>query len=117
MQVLAEKMKDILCPVEKTVVLIGTKWNLMILKTMYQQKQPMRFNQLFKALKPISSKTLSAKLKELVAYKIVDREIIPSTPVRISYSMSSKGKDLDAIFTAMAKWSLRWHVKPETALP
>ncbi len=104
-----EKIKDILCPVEKTVVLIGTKWCLMILKTLYNNKEEMRFNELLKALNPISPKTLSAKLKELVSFEVVDREIIPSTPVGIRYSLSDKGADLDEIFTAMAKWSLKWH--------
>ena len=104
-----ERLKDILCPVEKTIVLIGTKWSLMILKMLHLNKEPMRFNELLRLLKPISSKTLSAKLKELVSFEIVDREIIPTTPVGIRYSFSEKGKDLDAIFTAMAKWSLKWH--------
>ena len=104
-----ERLKDILCPVEKTIVLIGTKWSLMILKILYLNKEPMRFNELLKTLKPISSKTLSAKLKELASFDIVDREIIPTTPVGIRYSLSEKGKDLDEIFTTMAKWSLKWH--------
>ena len=109
MLIYEEKIKDILCPVEKTIVLIGTKWSLMILKMLHLNKEPMRFNELLRLLKPISSKTLSAKLKELVSFEIVDREIIPTTPVGIRYSFSEKGKDLEAIFTAMAKWSLKWH--------
>ena len=108
-QLYKEKIKNILCPVQKTVILIGSKWSLMILKELHNNKEPMRFNQLMKVLKPISSKTLSAKLKELISFEIIYREIIPSTPVNISYSLSEKGKDLDHIFTAMAKWSLKWH--------
>ncbi len=110
MLLLEEKIKDILCPVEKTIVLIGTKWNLMILRTLYLNKnKPIRFNELLRSLKPISSKTLSVKLKELVSFEIVNREIIPTTPVVINYSFSEKGKDLEGIFKAMAEWSLKWH--------
>ncbi len=109
MLIYKEKIKDISCPVEKTIVLIGTKWSLMILKMLYLNKEPMRFNELLRSLKPISSKTLSAKLKELVSFEIVDREIMPTMPVGIKYSLSEKGKDLDEIFTTMAKWSLKWH--------
>ena len=81
----------------------------MILKELHNNKEPMRFNQLMRVLKPISSKTLSAKLKELISFEIVDRVIIPSTPITINYSLSEKGKDLDSVFTALAKWSLKWH--------
>ncbi len=69
----------------------------------------MRFNELSKSLKPISSKTLSVKLKELVNNEVVEKKIIPSTPVLIKYSLSEKGKDLEKVLGSMAEWSIKWH--------
>jgi len=98
----------IVCPYEKAISLIGNKWSLMILRDLYLQNGPCRFNQLQRSLKGISSKTLSAKLKELAGNGIVEKEIVCVTPVIIQYILTEKGKEFTPILDALAAWSKKW---------
>lgn len=100
---------DIPCPVEKTVSLIGSKWSILIIRDLYLNKTPLRFNELLKKLKPISSRTLSLKLKELNKYEVVKKDIISFTPPSVEYTLTEKGKDLSKVIRSMAEWSLKWH--------
>lgn len=83
----------------------------MIIKTLYLYGKEMRFNEFLKNLKPISSKTLSAKLKELAKVEIINRNVIPETPIRIRYELTEKGRDLNEILDAMAAWSIKWNME------
>ncbi len=96
------------CPCTRAIHLIGNKWNLIIVNLLSQVKTPMRFNEILKAIKPVSSKTLSIKLKYLKNIGIIIREIIPDTPVRIQYSLTEMGKELQTLLDAMREWSIKW---------
>ena len=102
-------LMDIPCPIEKTITLIGNKWSLLLLRELYLSNGPLRFNDLLMSLKPISSKTLSSKLKDLVLYEIVERNVENTTPVKVEYSLTEKGKDLTGVLLSMAEWSQKWH--------
>jgi len=104
-----EDLRDIPCPIEKTVVLIGSKWSILLIREFYLSDGPLRFNDLLNSLKPISSKTLSSKLKDLVSYEIIERNVEDTTPVRVKYHLTEKGTDLAGILRAMAEWSQKWH--------
>lgn len=97
-----------ICPYENTIDLIGDKWSLMILRNLKFQKGTCRFNQLMRALKGISSKTLSEKLRELVENGILNKTVISVTPVVIHYTLTEKGEGLIPILDAMAAWSDKW---------
>ena len=96
------------CPIEKTVVLIGNKWSLLILRDLSLAEEPLRFNQILKSLK-INSKTLSIRLKELVDYGIVDKKVFPEIPPRTEYTLTEKGKELNKVLREMEIWSRKWH--------
>ncbi|NJD52867.1 MAG: helix-turn-helix transcriptional regulator [Candidatus Methanoperedens sp.] len=100
--------KKIPCPVEKTVILIGNKWSLLIIRDLSRAKCPMRFNQILKSLK-INSKTLSIKLCELVDYGIIEKKIFAEIPPRTEYTLTDKGKDLCNVLYDMEIWSRKWH--------
>ncbi len=102
-------IKETKCPYEKTIKLIGNKWSLLIIKEFHLANSPLRFNNLLRALRPISSKTLSAKLKDLVKYGVLKKEIISDTPIIVLYSLTNKGTELIKILDSMAKWSDKWH--------
>jgi len=61
-----------------------------------------------KLLKPISSKTLFSKLKELNNCGVVKKEVFAQTPVLVQYSLSEKGLELTPILDGMAQWNLKW---------
>jgi len=96
------------CPYEQAIQLVGNRWSLQIVKELHLRKQPLRFNEFMRALKPISSKTLSAKLKELTTCGVINKEVIAETPVLIKYSLTPKGQELTPILDGMAQWTIKW---------
>lgn len=104
-----KEIEKIPCPVEKTVSLIGSKWSILIIRDLFWNQTPMRYNELLKSLNTISSRTLSLKLKDLVKYEVVKRNIVSFTPPSVEYSLTEKGKDLSNVIREMAKWSQNWH--------
>jgi DNA-binding HxlR family transcriptional regulator len=51
---------------------------------------------------------LSERLKELEKEGIVERTVIPETPVRIDYHLTEKGKALGGVMDALAEWAHAW---------
>ena len=104
-----KELFNIPCFVERTVVLTGNKWSLLILRELNRNKESIRYNELLRALKPISSKTLSARLKELTKYEILHKEIIAGPPIKTEYSLTEKGKEFTKVLADMSEWSKKWH--------
>jgi len=62
----------------------------------------------------ITDRMLSERLQELEREGIVERTVVPETPVRVEYSLTKKGRALAAAIDAMAAWAERW-LEPEAA--
>lgn len=90
------------CGVEKTLRIIGAKWTAMILHNLFEGKN--RFGELERALKGISPKTLSLRLKELEHENIINKKVYAEVPLHVEYSLTEKGKTLRSILQAMARW-------------
>jgi DNA-binding HxlR family transcriptional regulator len=52
---------------------------------------------------------LSERLQELEQEEIVERTVIPDTPVRVEYSLTKKGRALADTMDAIAAWAERWN--------
>lgn len=100
-------MKSIdLCPkLQKSMDIIGRRWTGLIIYQLLQG--PQRFSTIEAAL-PVSGRLLSERLKELEQEGIVLREVFPETPVRIQYSLTDKGRGLEAVIRDLEKWSESW---------
>ncbi|MTI79543.1 MAG: helix-turn-helix transcriptional regulator [Firmicutes bacterium] len=92
-----------ICPVEKTLSILGGKWTLSIIRQLSPGAK--RFGQLQKSLKGISPKTLSSRLQELEKEDIVAKKIYPEVPPRVEYSLTPKGEGLKIILQEMVKWA------------
>lgn len=101
--------EEIACPAEKTIALIGNKWTLLIIRDLLMADRPLRYNELAKSLKKISSRTLSNKLRNMVNYGIIEKHIIDDSPIKVEYSLTEKGKELSKVTRPMVEWSERWH--------
>ncbi len=99
-------MKKEFCPVAETVNIIGKKWTLMIIYNLTSGEK--RFNELKASMHGISSKTLSASLAELTGAGLVKREVYPDSPVRVVYSLTEKGMELEKVLHAIRLWGERW---------
>ena len=57
------KNRDMQCPVEGTLRIIGGRWKLLILRELF--KETKRFGELHKSLNGITQKMLTQQLREL----------------------------------------------------
>lgn len=98
------KMEKI-CPVEKIIKILSMKWNMLILRNLNGNKSKKRFNALLEELKPVSSRTLSKRLKELEREGLVKRERFDEIPPRVEYSLTPSGLECINCFKPLSKWA------------
>jgi DNA-binding HxlR family transcriptional regulator len=95
------------CPhFHNAVELIGRRWTGAILRAMLAGR--CRFSDISEAIPGLSDRLLSERLKELEAANVVTRTVYPETPVRITYSLTPKGLDLNNVMDAIARWAYAW---------
>ncbi|MGV9172234.1 MAG: winged helix-turn-helix transcriptional regulator [Promethearchaeia archaeon] len=96
------------CKVQNTLILLGKKYLMPIIRILLLKKS-LRFNEILDEIKG-SPKTITARLRELENYGLVNREQFNEIPPRVEYSLTDKGKELEDIFERLAKWALDLNV-------
>jgi DNA-binding HxlR family transcriptional regulator len=99
----------------KAVELIGRRWSGAIIQILRQR--PSRYAELRAAIPDITDRMLSERLRELEDEEIVARTVIPETPVRVEYSLTSKGRALAPALDAIGHWAERWVEAADAAKP
>ena len=99
------------CPYfHRAVELIGRRWSGAIVRALLNGRR--RFNEIVALVPGLSDRMLAERLRELEAEGIVARRVIPETPVRIEYQLTTKGRALAGAFDAIAEWAHDWLVDP-----
>lgn len=102
------------CPYyHRAMELIGRRWAGVILMAMISGVE--RFRDIISAIPGLSDRMLSERLKELEAEGLVQRVVIPETPVRVEYHLTEKGRALGNVVEAVTAWAHDWVVLPEKA--
>lgn len=83
--------------------LIGRRWTGAIIYVLLQQT--CRFATLRDAIPDITDRMLSERLQELEGEGIVERVVVPETPVRVEYSLTRKGEGLAAAIESLSNWA------------
>jgi len=86
--------------------LIGRRWTGAIIFVLLGS--PCRFATLRDAIPDITDRMLSERLQELEQEGLVERTVVPETPVRVEYALSKKGRALRPAIDAIADWSHTW---------
>jgi len=90
----------------RAVELIGGRWTGAIIQLLMPGR--MRFAELRDAIPEISDRMLSERLRELETEEVVDRHVVPETPVRVEYELTEKGRALEQALGAVGTWAERW---------
>ena len=90
------------CPVETTLMLIGDKWKVLILRDLLPGTK--RFGALKKSIGSVSQKVLTAQLRDMEEKGLVRRQVYAEVPPRVEYSLTDLGKSLKPILDAMQAW-------------
>ena len=93
------------CPVETTLMLIGSKWKVLILRDLMPGTK--RFGELRRSIGGVSQKVLTAQLRDME----VDRRVYAEVPPRVEYSLTELGRSLRPILDAMWAWGAAYKVK------
>ena len=90
------------CPVETTLMLIGDRWKVLILRDLMPGTK--RFGELKKSVGNVSQKVLTSQLRDMEANGLVTRQVYAEVPPRVEYSLTDLGRSLKPILDAMWTW-------------
>src|SRR6266571_1157906 len=90
----------------RAIELIGSRWTGAILQTLLQGRS--RYAGIKAAVPDITDRMLSERLRSLEAEGLVERAVIPETPVRVEYELTTKGRELQNALREIGSWAERW---------
>jgi DNA-binding HxlR family transcriptional regulator len=90
------------CPVEVTLMLMGDKWKILIIRDLLTGTR--RFGELKRSVGNISQKMLTANLRFLEENMLVDRKVYAEVPPRVEYTLTETGYSLKGVLDSMAEW-------------
>ncbi|MDN4174084.1 helix-turn-helix domain-containing protein [Nocardioides sp. SOB77] len=102
-----EVIDDATCR-EATVGLefVGRRWTGAIMLAIGRGAS--RFGEIQAAVDGLSARLLTARLRELEEHGVVEREVIPTTPVSVRYRLTPRGRDLLGAIQPLVAYHLRW---------
>lgn len=100
------QVRDVQSPLHFAIATIGNKWAILILNELFHGKR--RTNEFLAALPGISTKTLTARLRELERCGLVERRVFPEVPPRVEYSLTPKGEKAQPVMQALYQVGQHW---------
>ena len=104
-----EETRDVLfpdCPIRNVLSRVGDKWSLLVLHTLEQSAEPVRFNALQRALPDISQKVLTTTLRTLEVDGFVVRTVYAEVPPRVDYRLTERAQSFMQACTPMIQWAV-----------
>ena len=93
------------CPIRNVIAHITDKWSLLVLYTL-EQKEVLRFKDLWRQIPDISQKMLTSTLRHLEDDGIISREMFTEVPPRVEYRLSERGRSLMPHLDSLISWGL-----------
>ena len=90
------------CPVETTLMLIGDKWKVLILRDLMDGTK--RFGELKRSIGTVSQKVLTAQLRDMEEKGLLTRKVYAEVPPRVEYTLTETGYSLKPVLDAMQAW-------------
>ena len=97
------------CPVETTLMLIGDKWKVLILRELMDGTK--RFGELKKSIGTVSQKVLTAQLRDMEEKGLLTRKVYAEVPPRVEYTLTETGYSLKPVLDAMSAWGTDYKAK------
>ncbi|AFH59444.1 winged helix-turn-helix transcriptional regulator [Paenibacillus caseinilyticus] len=93
--------------------ILGAKWAFLVIDEL--QKGSQRFKQLQRSVAVVKTQSLTDTLRHLEQTGIVRREVFPTVPVTVEYSLTEKGQDFHGVLKEMDRWALKWRIRDSQA--
>jgi DNA-binding HxlR family transcriptional regulator len=91
------------CPCRDLLDAVANKWAALAIGAL--EEGPLRFGALQRQLQGVSPKVLTATLRRLESFDLVDREVIPAVPLHVEYSLTEAGRTALGPVFALRDWA------------
>ncbi|MFC7491755.1 MULTISPECIES: winged helix-turn-helix transcriptional regulator [unclassified Knoellia] len=85
---------------------VGRRWTGAIMLALGRGAS--RFAEIEAAVDGLSARMLTARLRELKVHGVVERDVIPTTPVSVRYRLTPRGRELLAAMQPLVAYHMRW---------
>lgn len=93
------------CPVTDVIRRVGDKWTMLVIVLLGRGRR--RFNELHRDIDGISQRMLTRTLRGLETDGLVNREVFPTVPPSVEYSLTELGRSLLEPLSALADWAVK----------
>ena len=93
-----------------TLSLLSKKWAPRVVLAL-SEEGTLGFSALESALPGVSAKVLTQTLESLIDAGVVERRVVAESPLRVEYSLTDAGRELESMFAGLAAWGER-HLAP-----
>lgn len=95
------------CPVREIIDVISGRWSSLLMLALAEQ--PHRFGELRRLVPDISQRMLTQTLHELQRDGYVHREVFPTKPPGVEYSLTELGRSMFEALDVLIRWADRNH--------
>ncbi len=92
--------------ISEVLQFLSGKWTFLVITELL--KEPQRFNQLRRNLGNLNTKSLTDTLRNLEEHQMIKRQVFPTVPVTVEYSITEKGKAFSSVFEQINRWKSEW---------
>jgi DNA-binding HxlR family transcriptional regulator len=94
---------DVTCPSRSVIQMLADKWTMLVIDSL--SRGPLRFGELRRQVGGVTQKMLTQTLRVLERDGLVLREVYPSAPPSVEYSLTALGISITAITEQMCLWA------------
>ncbi|ALJ06058.1 HxlR family transcriptional regulator [Pseudalgibacter alginicilyticus] len=98
-----------LLPVRDTLDVIGGKWKILILISIWEGNK--HFREIERSIPKLSTKVLSKELKDMEENQLITRTVLNGFPVRTEYTPTAHSKTLKKVILELYNWGVNHRKK------
>ncbi|GAA4070121.1 helix-turn-helix domain-containing protein [Actinomadura miaoliensis] len=91
------------CPSRPILDQIADKWSMMVMAVL---DRPRRFNEIKRRLEGVTQRVLTQTLRRLERNGMIERRVLPTSPVGVEYSLTDLGESLREPFGHLYAWTV-----------
>jgi DNA-binding HxlR family transcriptional regulator len=91
------------CPSRPILDQIADKWSMMVMAVL---ERPRRFNDIKRRLEGVTQRVLTQTLRRLERNGMIERRVLPTSPVGVEYSLTPLGESLREPFGHLYDWTV-----------
>ncbi len=93
------------CPIACALDEVGDRWTLLVIRDMFFFGKQ-RFEEFLQSPEKISTNILASRLKRLEQLGLVTKQPYSTHSMRMSYSLTERGRKLGSVLEAIVHWGL-----------